>query len=57
MPSFDTVCEPNMVEVRNAVENAAKEIGMEMKVRERHRYGSLTLNEQWPMVNDQFNGQ
>jgi cyclic-di-GMP-binding protein len=27
MPSFDTVCEPNMVEVRNAVENAAKEIG------------------------------
>ena len=26
MPSFDTVCEPNMVEVRNAVENAAKEI-------------------------------
>ena len=27
MPSFDTVCEPNMVEVKNAVENAAKEIG------------------------------
>ena len=27
MPSFDTVCEPNMVEVRNAVDNAAKEIG------------------------------
>lgn len=27
MPSFDTVCEPNMVEVRNAVENTAKEIG------------------------------
>lgn len=27
MPSFDAVCEPNMVEVRNAVENAAKEIG------------------------------
>jgi cyclic-di-GMP-binding protein len=27
MPSFDTVCDPNMVEVRNAVENAAKEIG------------------------------
>ena len=26
MPSFDTVCEPNMVEVRNAIENAAKEI-------------------------------
>src|SRR5690348_15909113 len=26
MPSFDTVCEPNMVEVRNAVDNAAKEI-------------------------------
>lgn len=26
MPSFDTVCEPNMVEVKNAVENAAKEI-------------------------------
>ena len=27
MPSFDTVCEPNMVEVKNAVENAAKEVG------------------------------
>lgn len=27
MPSFDTVCEPNMVEVRNAVDNAVKEIG------------------------------
>ena len=27
MPSFDTVCDPDMVEVRNAVENAAKEIG------------------------------
>jgi cyclic-di-GMP-binding protein len=27
MPSFDTVCEPNLVEVKNAVENAAKEIG------------------------------
>ena len=27
MPSFDAVCEPNMVEVKNAVENAAKEIG------------------------------
>ncbi|MGE0497960.1 MAG: YajQ family cyclic di-GMP-binding protein [Ramlibacter sp.] len=27
MPSFDTVCEPNLVEVRNAVDNAAKEIG------------------------------
>lgn len=27
MPSFDTVCAPNMVEVKNAVENAAKEIG------------------------------
>jgi cyclic-di-GMP-binding protein len=26
MPSFDIVCEPNMVEVRNAVDNAAKEI-------------------------------
>jgi len=26
MPSFDTVCEPNMVEVKNAIENAAKEI-------------------------------
>jgi uncharacterized protein YajQ (UPF0234 family) len=26
MPSFDTVCEPNMVEVKNAVENASKEI-------------------------------
>jgi len=27
MPSFDTVCEPNMVEVRNAVDNSIKEIG------------------------------
>ncbi|WP_323030712.1 YajQ family cyclic di-GMP-binding protein [Brachymonas denitrificans] len=27
MPSFDTVCEPNLVEVKNAVESTAKEIG------------------------------
>jgi cyclic-di-GMP-binding protein len=27
MPSFDTVCEPNMVEVKNAVDNSIKEIG------------------------------
>ena len=27
MPSFDTVCEPNMVKAKNAVENTAKEIG------------------------------
>ena len=27
MPSFDTVCEPDMVEVKNAVANSAKEIG------------------------------
>ena len=27
MPSFDTVCEPNMVEGRNAVDTSAKEIG------------------------------
>jgi cyclic-di-GMP-binding protein len=27
MPSFDTVLEPNLVEVRNAVEQAAREIG------------------------------
>jgi cyclic-di-GMP-binding protein len=27
MPSFETVCEPNMVEVKNAVDNTAKEIG------------------------------
>jgi uncharacterized protein YajQ (UPF0234 family) len=27
MPSFDTVIEPNLVEVRNAVEQARKEIG------------------------------
>ena len=27
MPSFDTVCEPDLVEVKNAVENTAKEIG------------------------------
>ena len=27
MPSFDTVCEPNLPEVKNAVENTAKEVG------------------------------
>ena len=27
MPSFDTVCEANLVEVRNAVDNTVKEIG------------------------------
>ncbi len=27
MPSFDTVCEPDMVKIKNAVENCAKEIG------------------------------
>ena len=27
MPSFDTVCDPDMVEVKNAVDNTAKEIG------------------------------
>ena len=27
MPSFDTVCEPNLVEVRNAVDQTGKEIG------------------------------
>ena len=27
MPSFDTVCEANMVDVKHAVENTAKEIG------------------------------
>jgi len=27
MPSFDTVCEPDMVKIKNAVENTAKEIG------------------------------
>ncbi|MEJ7930742.1 YajQ family cyclic di-GMP-binding protein [Ramlibacter sp. AN1015] len=27
MPSFDTVCEPNLVEVKNAVDNTSKEIG------------------------------
>jgi cyclic-di-GMP-binding protein len=27
MPSFDTVCEANLVEVKNAVDNTAKEIG------------------------------
>ena len=26
MPAFDTVCEPNMVEVKNAVDTSAKEI-------------------------------
>ena len=27
MPSFDTVLEPNLVEVKNAVDQTAKEIG------------------------------
>ena len=27
MPSFDTVLDPNLVEIRNAVDNTAKEIG------------------------------
>lgn len=27
MPSFDTVCEPNLPEVKNAVDNTSKEIG------------------------------
>ena len=27
MPSFDAVLDPNLVEVRNAVDNTAKEIG------------------------------
>jgi len=27
MPSFDTVCEPNLTEIRNGVDNTAKEIG------------------------------
>ena len=27
MPPFDTVCEPDLVEVKNAVDNSAKEIG------------------------------
>lgn len=27
MPSFDTVLEPNMVEIRNGVDNTAKEVG------------------------------
>ena len=27
MPSFDTVCEPDLPEVKNAVENTSKEIG------------------------------
>ncbi len=27
MPSFDTVCEPDLAEIKNAVDNTAKEIG------------------------------
>ena len=27
MPSFDTVCEPDLTEIKNGVENTAKEIG------------------------------
>ena len=27
MPSFDAVLEPNLVEIRNGVDNATKEVG------------------------------
>ena len=54
MPSFDTVCEPNMVEVKNAVDNSAKEIGtrfdfkgtsaaIELKDKEITVYGDATF--------------
>ena len=34
MPSFDTVCEANLVEVKNAVENTVKEITTRFDVRQ-----------------------
>ena len=39
MPSFDTVCEPNLVEVKNAVDNTAKEIGTRFDFKFRARFG------------------
>jgi len=33
MPSFDTVCEADFVEVKNAVENTAKEIGTRFDIK------------------------
>ena len=32
MPTFDTVCEPNMVEVKNAVDTSTKEIATRFDV-------------------------
>jgi uncharacterized protein YajQ (UPF0234 family) len=63
MPSFDTVCEPNMVEVRNAVDNAAKEIStrfdfkgtsaaIELKDKEITLFGDadFQLNQVWDIL-------
>ena len=66
MPSFDTVCEPNMVEVKNAVENAAKEIGtrfdfkgtsaaVELKDKEITLFGDAQF--QLTQVEDVLNGK
>ena len=66
MPSFDTVCEPNMVEVKNAVENAAKEIGtrfdfkgtsaaLELKDKEITLFGDAEF--QLTQVEDVFTGK
>ena len=43
MPSFDTVCEANLVEVKNAVENTAKEIGTRFDFKDTH--SSIELKE------------
>ena len=32
MPTFDTVCEPNMVEVKNAVDTSTKEIATKLDI-------------------------
>jgi hypothetical protein len=63
MPSFDTVCEPNMVEVRNAVDNASKEIAtrfdfkgtsaaLELKEKEITLFGDadFQLNQVWDIL-------
>jgi cyclic-di-GMP-binding protein len=66
MPSFDTVCEPNLVEVKNAVDNATKEIGtrfdfkgtsaaLEIKDKEITLFGDAEF--QLQQVEDLLNGK
>jgi len=66
MPSFDTVCEADFVEVKNAVDNAAKEIGtrfdfkgtsaaVELKDKEITMYGDAEL--QLTQVEDLLRGK